>query len=151
MQIRDRIIELRKIKASELLKNPKNWRTHPKEQADALKAVLQSVGFAGAELTFETPNGTMLIDGHLRQELSGDELIPCLITDLTQEEADLILSSFDPIGDMARKDQAKLDDLISGIESKDTELQKLLDSLATPAEPEQEVELKHLDTKPHRQ
>ncbi len=36
MKIRDRIKELRRVKASELLPNPKNWRTHPTEQADAM-------------------------------------------------------------------------------------------------------------------
>jgi hypothetical protein len=32
-QIRDRIRELRRVKTSELIPNPKNWRRHPKEQA----------------------------------------------------------------------------------------------------------------------
>lgn len=148
MQIRDRIKELRRIKASDLLDNPKNWRKHPKGQKDALDAVLKSIGFAGAELTFETPNGTMLIDGHLRKERSGDELIPCLITDLTQEEADLLLASFDPIAAMAQADQEKLDELISGLDSDDAELQKLLDSLASDEPAAETVELKQLETRP---
>ena len=37
MKIRDRIKELRRVKASELLPHPKNWRTHPQEQADAMR------------------------------------------------------------------------------------------------------------------
>ncbi len=32
LRIRDRIKELRRVKASELLPNPKNWRRHPKVQ-----------------------------------------------------------------------------------------------------------------------
>ena len=46
MQIRDRIKELRRVPASELLPNPKNWRTHPVAQQDALRGVLAEVGYA---------------------------------------------------------------------------------------------------------
>ena len=46
MQIRDRIKELRRVPASELLPNPKNWRTHPVAQQDALRGVLAEIGRA---------------------------------------------------------------------------------------------------------
>jgi len=46
--IRDRVRELRRVKASELVPNPKNWRRHPKEQAAALKGLLAEVGYADA-------------------------------------------------------------------------------------------------------
>jgi hypothetical protein len=36
MQIRDRIKELRRVKASELRPNPRNWRTHPTALAAAV-------------------------------------------------------------------------------------------------------------------
>ena len=64
MSIRDRIMDLRRVKACELLPNPKNWRTHPDEQADAMRGVLAEVGWADALLARETPDGLMLIDGH---------------------------------------------------------------------------------------
>ena len=35
MRIRDRIKELRRVKASELRPHPKNWRVHPAAQQDA--------------------------------------------------------------------------------------------------------------------
>ena len=31
--VRDRITELRRVPARDLIANPKNWRTHPKAQA----------------------------------------------------------------------------------------------------------------------
>ena len=68
MQIRDRIKELRRVRASELLPNPKNWRTHPVAQQDALRGVLAEVGYADALIARETPEGLMLVDGHLRAE-----------------------------------------------------------------------------------
>ena len=69
MHIRDRIIELRRVRASELRPHPRNWRQHPPRQRDALRGVLAEVGYADALLARELPDGTlMLIDGHLRAE-----------------------------------------------------------------------------------
>jgi hypothetical protein len=69
MTIRDRIKELRRVKAKDLLPNPKNWRHHPKAQAEVLRGLLAEVGYADALLARELPEGRlMLIDGHLRVE-----------------------------------------------------------------------------------
>ena len=67
-QIRDRIVGLRRVRADELIPNPKNWHRHPKAQADALRGLLGEIGYADALLARETPDGLMLIDGHLRAE-----------------------------------------------------------------------------------
>ena len=58
--IRDRITDFRRVKASDLLPNPRNWRTHPKSQQDALRGILAEVGYADALLARETPDGLML-------------------------------------------------------------------------------------------
>ena len=63
MKLRDHIKDLRRVKACDLLPNPKNWRTHPAEQRDALRGILAQVGIADALLARETPAGLMLIDG----------------------------------------------------------------------------------------
>ena len=113
MLIKDRIKELRRVKASELRPNPKNWRTHPTAQKDALRAVLAEIGYAGAALARELPDGSlMLLDGHLRAETTPDSEIPVLVTDLTEEEANLLLLTFDPLGAMATADNAKLNELL---------------------------------------
>jgi hypothetical protein len=39
--IRDRIVELRRVAARELVPNPKNWRRHPARQAAALRGALE--------------------------------------------------------------------------------------------------------------
>ena len=65
VEIKDRIRELRRIKASELVPDPKNWRRHNKEQSAALKGLLTEIGYAGALLARELPDGKLiLIDGH---------------------------------------------------------------------------------------
>ena len=101
MQIKNRIKELRQVKASELLPNPKNWRTHPVNQADVLKGVLAEIGYADALIAYETDEGLMLIDGHLRAETTPDMEVPVLVTDLNEEEASTLLATLDPLASMA--------------------------------------------------
>lgn len=60
-QVRDRIRELRRVPASSLLPNPRNWRTHPRGQQDALKGILTEIGYADALLARETPEGLVLV------------------------------------------------------------------------------------------
>jgi len=48
--IRDRIKELRRVRAADPVPNPKNWRRHPKAQADALRGLLAEIGYADALL-----------------------------------------------------------------------------------------------------
>lgn len=71
MSLRDRVKELRRVPASELLENPKNWRRHPGIQREALEGVLAEIGFTDALIARETPAGLELIDGHLRREIVG--------------------------------------------------------------------------------
>jgi hypothetical protein len=131
MKIRDRIKELRRVKASELRPNPKNWRTHPQAQIDALRGVLAEVGFAGAELARELPDGSlMLIDGHARAEIAGEQEVPVLILDVDEAEADKILATFDPLGAMADANAQALDELLRNVETGNQALADMLTELA---------------------
>lgn len=130
MKIRDRIKELRRVPASELLPNPKNWRTHPDAQKDALRGILAEVGIAGAVLARETPNGLMLIDGHLRAETIDDTPVPVLVLDVSEAEADKLLATYDPLSAMAESDPVKLDALMREIDTGSEALQQMLSDLA---------------------
>jgi hypothetical protein len=143
MKIRDRIKEFRRVKANELLPNPKNWRTHPQEQRDALRGVLAEVGMAGAVLARETDDGDlMLIDGHLRVETTGDAPIPVLILDVSEAEADMLLATHDPLGAMAEVDPEKLEEVLSELNTSSDALRDMLEQLAADAGivPEDETE-----------
>jgi hypothetical protein len=64
--IRDRIRELRRVRARDLVPHPKNWRKHPRAQAAALRGLLTEIGYADALLVRELRDGAlMIIDGHL--------------------------------------------------------------------------------------
>ena len=134
MKIRDRIRELRRVPASELRPNPKNWRTHPEAQANALKGLLAEVGIADAVLVRELEDGSlMLLDGHLRAETLGDELVPCLVLDVDEAEGDKVLATLDPLAAMAEADKVKLDAILREIDTGSAEVQEMLAALADDA------------------
>jgi DNA modification methylase len=133
LNVRDRINELRRVKAGDLIPNPKNWRVHPPAQADALRGILAEVGYVDALLARETPEGLMLIDGHLRAETTPDSEVPVLVVDVTEAEADKILATFDPLSAMADADAGQLDSLLREVETGSEALAKMLDELAKDA------------------
>lgn len=131
MNIRDRVRELRRVKASELRPSPFNWRTHPTAQLDALRGVLAEVGYAGASLARELEDGSLeLIDGHARAEVSGDSVVPVLVLDVTADEAKKVLATFDPLGAMATADAAKLDELLRDVQTGSQAVGDMLTRLA---------------------
>jgi len=114
MKIRNRIKEFRRVPASDLKPNPKNWRTHPDCQKDTLKGVLAEIGYADALLARELPDGTLeLIDGHLRAETTPDMEVPVLILDLDDAEAAKLLALLDPLAAMAETDTEALASLMA--------------------------------------
>lgn len=128
MFIKDRIREFRRIRASELLPNPKNWRTHPEKQKNAIQGVLAEIGYADALLARELPDGSFqLLDGHLRAETTPTQEVPVLILDLNDAEADKLLATLDPIGAMAGKNEELFAELISEMETSSEAVRELLD------------------------
>jgi len=122
------------VPASDLRPNPKNWRTHPQAQQDALRGVLAEVGLADACLARELPDGSlMLIDGHLRAETLGDGEVPVLILDVDEAEADKILATLDPLAAMADSDAARFEELLHTVNTSSQALQELIADTAAQA------------------
>jgi hypothetical protein len=130
MHIRDRIKELRRVKAALLRPNPRNWRAHGQAQRDALCGVLAEIGYADALLARELPDGTLeLIDGHLRAETTPDAEVPVLILDLDDAEAAKLLAVHDPLTSMAETNDELLTDLLSHVETDNDAVRSLLNGL----------------------
>jgi hypothetical protein len=114
-ELEDRIVELRRVRAGDLLPNPENWRTHGDDQMAALDGILGEVGIADAVLAFPAdglgPDGDssklMLFDGHARTERDPDQLWPVIVTDLTLDEARKMLAVTDPLAAMAGANEAQ--------------------------------------------
>lgn len=137
--VRDRVKELRRVKAKELQKNPKNFRHHPAQQREAFRSVVNQIGFCGACLAREENGEVLLIDGHMRaDEVHEEAEIPCLILDVTAEEADLLLATHDPIGMMADNNSQQLYELLQGVDTVDGSLHALWSQMIEKGEVELE-------------
>jgi DNA modification methylase len=127
LPIRDRIRELIRVRASDLLRNRKNWRRHPRAQADALRGLLREIGYADAILARQLQNGSYeIIDGHLRAESTPDAMVPVLVLDVTEDEADKLLLTLDPLAAMAESDTERIAELLQTVRSDDGAVQELL-------------------------
>lgn len=154
MKIRDRIIGLERIKAADLAPHPKNWRTHPREQRDALKGILAEVGIADALLVRKRGDGYQILDGHCRAEETPDTEWPCLVVDLTDAEAEKLLATHDPLAAMAEADADALRGLLAGVETENEAVARMLQAIGDEAgaivpdfEPVGADEQSHLDQK----
>jgi len=128
VQIRDRIKELRRVKARDLRPNAKNWRRHPVNQQNALRGALAEVGYADALIAWEPPDGGLeLIDGHLRAEVTPDMAVPVLILDVNADEAAYLLATLDPLSALAERDEVAAADLVATISTENDAVQALLD------------------------
>lgn len=129
--LRDRVKEFRRVKASDLHPHPQNWRIHSREQSKALLGMFREVGFSGAVVAYETSGGYLrIIDGHLRAEtVKPNDLVPTIILDVTDDEANKLLATFDSIGMMADTGEDALSTLIESINPKDSAFREFIDSL----------------------
>jgi len=134
-KIRDRVVGLSRVRAGDLRPNPRNWRSHPKRQRDALQAILAEVGFADAILVRELTDGSLeIIDGHLRQSLDPELVVPVLVLDLDEDEAAKLLLSLDPLAGMAGIYSEPLQALLSSVKTGSEALRMLYADLSLQAD-----------------
>lgn len=151
MKIKDRIRGFCRLAPERIRPNPKNWRTHPEAQRDALKGVLADVGIADAVLVVPCDAGAlasllaakdfdawrrgyrgdfMLVDGHLRTETIIGQPVPALVLDLDEREQAEVLATFDPVGDLAGMDRERFIALAGEFNSTNAAVQTLVSDLA---------------------
>ncbi len=134
MIIRNRIVATRIVTPDEVAPNPRNWRAHPQRQRDALRGILADVGIAAPVIAYHSQrNGgrLTLIDGHERMTVGAP--FPAVILDVSDEEADKLLATFDPITSLAGVDVAKLDDLLRDVTTDSPALSAVIADLARDA------------------
>lgn len=133
-RLRNRVVERRRMLASELVPHPSNPRRHPEGQVDALTGLVERVGQVGELYAYysERAGGALvLVDGHLRREQFGADEWDVAICDLTDDEADLVLALRDHTASLATFDKATLADLMRGLNTgNDARIDKALSELA---------------------
>ncbi len=118
MTPRNRVAEVLQLPATELKTNEGNWRLHPAAQGETVRGLLDEIGIADRLLAYrsEREGGALvLIDGHLRRELAPDAIWTVLVLDLSDAEADLLLTALDPTAAMAETNHRRLQSLLDGI------------------------------------
>lgn len=139
------------MRAGDLQENPRNWRRHPERQRRALKVLLEEVGFADAILARELPDGSLeIVDGHLRRSMDTEMVVPVLVLDVDEAEADKLLLSIDPLATLAVADPEPLADLLAGLQTRSEELRTMLSRLATDAGLQARPEIVNPDEIPTR-
>lgn len=106
----------RRVRASVIVRNPLNFRTHPEFQQNAVASILDRIGFVGKLIVRELADGRFeLLDGHLRSDLLGDDEVDVVVTDLDDDEARVFLAVYDKAAALAIPDHDKLRDLLAGL------------------------------------
>lgn len=129
-QLRNRVVERRRMRVGELLPNERNPRRHPQLQRDALTDVLHEVGQVGELYAYpsERAGGKLvLIDGHLRRDLNPDQEWDVAITDLSDTEAAKVLATYDPLAALAERDDAAWTALLADVETDSEALRAMLE------------------------
>jgi hypothetical protein len=134
--VRNRIVERQMLRPGDLLDHPGQWRDHTDAQAQAMAGILREVGIASTLKAWRSERaggGLVTWDGHLRKSLDPDLEWPVDILDITDAEADYLLSVFDPVSAMAVADAGALDALLSSVQSGEAAVQAMLAELAVNA------------------
>ncbi len=114
----------------QLLANPRNWRSHPKHQQDALAGVLDQVGFVQSVMV--NRRSGFVVDGHARVALAisrHQPTVPVVYVDLDDDEEGMVLATLDPIGALAGSDSDQLSMLLASLKPTDGALSNLLATL----------------------
>ena len=113
---RNRIIELRRVRAGDLQPHDANARRHPDVQRRAVEGSLASLGQVAPLLVYQEEDGTLcLFDGHLRASLDPEAEVTVALTDLKPPEAREALALLDPSAALAEVDEEKMQALRASI------------------------------------
>lgn len=127
----NRIVGYGEEAPDQLMANPRNARVHPKFQQDALKGVLDEVGWV-QNVIVNRASGA-IVDGHLRVTLAmrhDQPLVPVTYVELTDAQEAEILATLDPITALAVYDSAQLAELLKEVQSGEAGVQAMLAELA---------------------
>ena len=137
---RNRIVGTGEEAPDQLLANPKNWRTHPVNQREALRGALDQVGWVQQVMVNRVTGH--IVDGHARVEEAltrGEASVPVLYVELEPHEEDVVLATLDPIGALATRDDERLRMLLAEVEFDSEALRAMTDALVLPYAPAENI------------
>lgn len=130
---KNRIVEYKMVKVSEIVPNPQNPKEHPDYQLNVLNGLISEVGVV-QNIVINRVTGH-LVDGEARYFLAQDNKeieLPATIVDLNQEEELKILLAFDATATYARSIPDRVNNIVQSIIDKTHEngLKNLINAIA---------------------
>jgi hypothetical protein len=135
--IRNRIIEIRRVRLGDVRPHPSNWKIHPTAQRRLLQAVLREVGWCSMPLAYESEanrRALTWVDGHLRSEEAPDLEVEVAIVDLSDDEVLKVLLTFDPLAGMAVADNEVLSEILPQVRADEEAVREALERLQASRE-----------------
>ncbi len=102
------------MRVGDIKDHPDNWHIHPLFQSRATAGGITQLGIADVLLAYQSEKygGLTLINGHDRKSLNPDLQWHIAILDISDEEADLLLSMHDTTAKWGQIDPIKLDAIL---------------------------------------
>ena len=122
------------VDPEQLLAHDLNWRIHPRYQQEALRGVINDIGFIKS-VTVNKLTGRV-VDGHLRVTLALRDSIPTIpveYVELTEAEEAEALLTLDPIAALAGSDKDNLETLLAQVNTDDAAVMELLSKMSQDA------------------
>lgn len=96
------------VDPEQLLANPRNHRQHPRQQAEALDAALDEIGWTGFVIVNQITG--YMVDGHLRvnNAIGAGESVPVIYIEVDEETERKGIATHDLIGALATIDRGAL-------------------------------------------
>lgn len=161
--IRNRIVEHRRMRIGDLALNPFNPKLHGERQLNTLSKIIEKHGIVGEVYAYysERLGGRLtLFDGHARHDINPDQVWDVGIIDLSDEEVDQLVLLYDHVTQLAEYAKATTETLIKKHMPDDADLLRaiadvaklahvdLVDLTAVNAEMEQEAPIKRIQSTP---
>lgn len=128
---KSRIIGHESVDPRVLLANPKNFRTHGERQRAVMGEAIQRIGFINSVIVNKVTG--KIINGHMRVDeaiFKGQESIPVVWVELTEEEEAIALATFDPISELAEVDSVILGNLLRDAVASDADIAAVMEVVA---------------------
>lgn len=131
-EIRNRIVEVKKVRFDSVANHSRNPKRHPEAQRKAFRGSVAELGFVSVPLAYHSQRTGKLTwaDGHLRGSEVAGYVGDVAILDIDDAEADKLLLYADPIAAMAEYEAAQLDSLLRDVDTADEALRVMLAGLA---------------------
>jgi hypothetical protein len=131
----NRITRYAMVSPADVIAHVQNYRKHPAAQRRALAATIAEVGYVAPVIVNERTR--TIVDGHLRVDLAREqkiEAIPVIYIDVDEAEERKLLSTIDPITNMATIDQAIFSALLETVKTESQVVSDLWDSVRREAD-----------------